>query len=58
LRDAAVVAVLHHREPATEVARAVSEGGARLVVLSTVGKDPLAELTTNVERLIQGLTPP
>ena len=57
LRDAEVVAVLHHREPATEVARAVSEGGARLVVLSAVGKDPLAELASNVERLVQGLTP-
>lgn len=57
LRDAGVVAVLHHREPATEVARAVSEGGARLVVLSTVGLDPLAELTSNVERVVQALTP-
>lgn len=57
LRDAEVVAVLHHREPTSEVARAVREGGARLVVLSAEGMDPLAELASNVERLVQGLTP-
>jgi len=55
LRGAGVVAVLHHREPAPEVARAVTEGGAHLVVLSTQGADPLAELATNVERVVQGL---
>lgn len=55
LRDARVVAVLHHRDPAPEVVRAVTEGGARLVVLSTQGADPLAELATNVERVVQGL---
>ncbi len=55
LRDARVVAVLHHREPAPEVARAVADGGARLVVLSTSGAEPLAELASNVERVVQGL---
>ncbi|HEX5738699.1 MAG TPA: zinc ABC transporter substrate-binding protein [Hydrogenophaga sp.] len=56
LRDANVGAVLHHREPASEVARGVSEGGARLVVLSTAGVDPLAELAANVDRVVRGLT--
>lgn len=55
LRDVKVVAVLHHREPAPEVVRAVSEGGARLVVLSALGADPLAELAANVEKVVQAL---
>jgi len=56
LRDAKVVAVLHHRETASKVARAVREGGARVVVLATLGSDPLAELAANVDRVVQGLT--
>lgn len=55
LRDAAVVAVLHHREPGADIARAVSEGGSRLLVLSALGTDPFAELAANVERIVEGL---
>lgn len=58
LRDAKVAVVLHHREPAPAVARAVSKGGALLVVLSALGADPLAELGVNVDRVVQGLAAP
>ncbi len=55
LRGESVSAVLHHREPAQDVARAVSDAGAQLVVLSTQGIDPLSELSANAELVIKGL---
>ncbi len=51
LRAAAVAAVLHHREPPAAVAQAVQQAGARLIVLQTEGRDPLAELKENGRRL-------
>jgi ABC-type Zn uptake system ZnuABC Zn-binding protein ZnuA len=55
LRQQQVTVVLHHREPATSVAQAVQASGARLVVLSTLGQDPLAELQGNVALVVKGL---
>ena len=51
LRDGSVAAALHHREPPPAVAQAVQEAGARLIVLQTEGRDPLADLQVNAERL-------
>lgn len=51
LREGAVAAALHHREPPPAVAQAVQQAGAKVIVLQTEGRDPLAELQTNAERL-------
>lgn len=51
LREATVAAVLHHREPPPAVAQAVQQAGARLIVLQTEGRDPMAELKENAQRL-------
>ncbi|RFP81103.1 metal ABC transporter substrate-binding protein [Hydrogenophaga borbori] len=51
LRDGSVAAALHHREPPIAVAQAVQAAGARLIVLQTEGRDPLADLQANAERL-------
>lgn len=51
LRAASVAAVLHHREPPPAVAEAARQAGARLVVLRTEGRDPVAELRENAQRL-------
>jgi hypothetical protein len=51
LRGASVVAVLHHRELSPALADAVQQAGARAIVLLTEGRDPVAELRENAERL-------
>jgi hypothetical protein len=51
LRVASVAAVLHHREPPPAVAQALQQAGVRLIVLQTEGRDPLAELRENSQRL-------
>lgn len=51
LREGAVAAALHHREPPPAVAQAVQQAGARLIVLQTEGRDPLADLQANADRL-------
>jgi len=51
LREGAVAAALHHREPPPAVAQAVQQAGAKVIVLQTEGRDPLAELQQNAERL-------
>ncbi len=51
LREATVAAVLHHREPPPAVAQALQQAGARLIVLQTEGRDPMAELKENAQRL-------
>lgn len=57
LRQQQVTVVLHHRVPATAVAQSVQASGARLVVLSTLGQDPLAELQGNVALVVKALMP-
>lgn len=51
LREAQLAAVLHHREAPPAVAQAVQQAGVPLIVLQTEGRDPLAELQHNAERL-------
>jgi ABC-type Zn uptake system ZnuABC Zn-binding protein ZnuA len=51
LREASVAAALHHREPPPAVAQAVQQAGAKVIVLQTEGRDPVAELQQNAERL-------
>jgi hypothetical protein len=51
LRVAPVAAVLHHREPPPVLAQALQQAGVRPIVLQTEGRDPLAELRENGQRL-------
>jgi hypothetical protein len=48
--------VLHHRQPSEALKAVISEAGSRLVVLSTDGVDPVAELEGNVDLVIKGLS--
>lgn len=56
LRDNDVTLVLHHRQPSDAVIAAITEGGSRLLVLSTDGADPVAELENNVGLVVTALT--
>jgi ABC-type Zn uptake system ZnuABC Zn-binding protein ZnuA len=56
LRDNDVALVLHHREPSDSLKAAITEGGSRLLVLSTDGADPVAELESNVGLVVTALT--
>ena len=51
LRAATVAAVLHHRDLPPAVADAVQQAGVRAIVLQTEGRDPVAELRENSQRL-------
>ncbi|WP_434607006.1 zinc ABC transporter substrate-binding protein [Pseudomonas sp. D2-30] len=55
LKDNDVALVLHHRQPSEAVKAAVTEGGSQLLVLSTDGADPVAELETNVGVVVTAL---
>jgi ABC-type Zn uptake system ZnuABC Zn-binding protein ZnuA len=56
LKDNDVALVLHHRQPSDAVKAAISEGGSRLLVLSTDAADPVAELENNVGLVVAALT--
>lgn len=51
LKAASVAAVLHHRDLPPALAQAVQQTGVRSIVLQTEGRDPLAELRENAQRL-------
>lgn len=51
LRSASAAAVLHHRELPPSVAQAVQQAGVKTIVLQTDGRDPVAELRENAQRL-------
>ena len=51
LQAASVAAVLHHRDLPPAVADAVQQAGVRAIVLQTEGRDPVAELRENSQRL-------
>lgn len=51
LRAAPVAAVLHHREPPVPLRAALQAAGVRTIVLQTEGRDPLADLNDNGQRL-------
>ncbi|MPQ85535.1 metal ABC transporter substrate-binding protein [Pseudomonas sp. MAFF 730085] len=57
LKDSEVVLVLHHRQPSDAVKAAVTAGGAQLLVLNVDGADPVTELETNVDQVINTLSP-
>ncbi|MCU7248585.1 metal ABC transporter substrate-binding protein [Pseudomonas koreensis] len=56
LKDNDVALVLHHRQPSEAVKAAIAESGSRLLVLSTDAEDPVAELESNVDLLLKGLS--
>lgn len=56
LKDHDVAVVLHHRQPSEALKAVISEAGSRLVVLSTDGVDPVAELEGNVDLVLKGLS--
>ena len=51
LRSASVAAVLHHRDLPAPLAQAVQQAGVKTIVLQTEGRDPVAELRENAQRL-------
>lgn len=51
LHAASVAAVLHHREPPAPLRAALQAAGLRTIVLQTEGRDPLADLSDNGQRL-------
>ena len=56
LKENDVAVVLHHRQPSEAVKAAITEGGAKLLVLNVDGADPVAELETNVAQVIKTLS--
>ncbi|MFL6533413.1 MAG: metal ABC transporter substrate-binding protein, partial [Pseudomonas sp.] len=56
LKDNDVALVLHHRQPSDALKAAITEGGSQLLVLSTDGADPVAELESNVGLVVTALT--
>ncbi len=56
LKENDVAVVLHHRQPSEPVKAAITEGGAKLLVLNVDGADPVAELETNVAQVIKTLS--
>ncbi|WLG94311.1 metal ABC transporter solute-binding protein, Zn/Mn family [Pseudomonas sp. FP198] len=56
LKENDVALVLHHRQPPEAVKAAIAESGSQLLVLSTDGADPVAELENNVGLVVTALT--
>lgn len=56
LKENDVALVLHHRQPSEAVKAAITESGSQLLVLSTDGADPVAELESNVGLVVTALT--
>jgi hypothetical protein len=50
-----VALVLHHRQPSDALKAAITAAGSQLLVLSTDGDDPLAELSGNIDQLLNAL---
>ena len=55
IRREGVAAVLHHEALAPELAQAVAGAGAKVVVIATGGEDPVAEIESNADHLVQAL---
>ncbi|CBS86498.1 metal ABC transporter solute-binding protein, Zn/Mn family [Azospirillum lipoferum] len=53
LKAEAIPVVLHHRQPAPEIVRAVTDGGARLVVLDSLESGPPAEMDMALLRIAE-----
>ena len=55
LKDNDVALVLHHRQPSAALQAAITAAGSQLLVLSTEGVDPVAELSGNIEQVLNAL---
>jgi len=55
LRAERIPAVLHHRQPAPEIARAVADGGARLIVLDSLESGPPAAIDDALAKIAEQL---
>lgn len=53
LKAEAIPVVLHHRQPAPEIVRAVTDGGARLVVLDSLENGPPVEMDMALSRIAE-----
>ncbi|AWB07151.1 ABC transporter substrate-binding protein (plasmid) [Azospirillum humicireducens] len=53
LKAESIPVVLHHRQPAPEIVRAVTDGGARLVVLDSLENGPPAEMDMALSRIAE-----
>lgn len=56
LKENDVALVLHHRQPPEAVKAAIAQSSSQLLVLSTDGADPVAELENNVGLVVTALT--
>ncbi|MFP5513736.1 MAG: metal ABC transporter substrate-binding protein [Alphaproteobacteria bacterium] len=55
LRAERIPAVLHHRQPAPEIAQAVADGGARLIVLDSLESGPPAAIDAALAKIAEQL---
>jgi hypothetical protein len=55
LKDNDVALVLDHRQPPEPVKAAITAAGSKLLVVTEDGEDPVAELQSNIGRVIQAL---
>lgn len=55
LQDDEVAVVLADRQPAAELAKAIADGGSRLLVLDVHGEDPVANLEATIAQLLDAL---
>ena len=55
LKDNDVALVLHHRQPSEALKAAITAAGSQLLVLNIDGDDPLAELSGNIDQLLNAL---
>jgi len=57
LRDNDVAAVLVQRQPPADLAKAISDGGSRLVLIEDSQDAPIAGLETAIGQVLDALTP-
>ncbi|MCG5241853.1 metal ABC transporter solute-binding protein, Zn/Mn family [Azospirillum doebereinerae] len=55
LKAERIPAVLHHRQPAPEIAQAITAGGARLIVLDSLESGPPAAMDIALGRMVEQL---
>ncbi|CAO3426289.1 metal ABC transporter solute-binding protein, Zn/Mn family [Azospirillum doebereinerae] len=55
LKAERIPAVLHHRQPAPEIAQAVTAGGAKLIVLDSLESGPPAAMDAALGRMVERL---
>lgn len=55
LKDNDVALVLDHREPSPELKAAIAEGGSQLVVVNAEGADPVTDLQSTIDAIVNAL---